>query len=278
MIKIFLTVRNRFGITVKCLEAIRRHTTTPYQIYVYNNQTNYMVEEHFKYFCKLYMKGLITQVTFNTDASTFNAFSKATSCNMFGLQHEQDPDKGNVDFLLMLDNDIILTPEWDQTLLRAWKYVAKNKLNHIKVIGQLPGGIKHKSQEHQISPDLIGRAGMLGGSGLWSVRSNFFTDVGYLPLHQLVGHNKRHDQLYWQLLQKASGTRNYIMGLNKKLGIHCGSMAGSVCNVLTRQKPMKGKRDLSKICFEKADENIRSMDFDTFFAQIFDNKQLLADW
>jgi hypothetical protein len=278
MIKIFLTVRNRLGITIKCLEAIKRHTTIPHQIYVYNNQSNYLVEDHFKYFCKLYMKGLITQVTFNTDASTFNAFSKASACNMFGLQHEQDPKKSETDFILMLDNDIILTPDWDQLLLRAWKYVKKNKLNHIKVIGQLPGGIKHKNEEHRITEDLIGHAGMLGGSGLWSVRSNFFTDVGLLPLNQLVGQNKRHDQLYWQLLQKASGSRHYIMGLDKKLGIHCGSMAGSVCNVLTRNRTTKGNKKLNLICFEEADNAIKRMDFDTFFEKIYNNKQLIADW
>jgi len=276
MIKIFLTVRNRFGITVKCLEAIKRHTTTPYQIYVYNNQTNYLLDEHFKYFNKLFVKGLITQLTFNTDASTFNAFSKATSCNMFGLQHEQDPEKEKCDFLLMLDNDIILTPGWDEYLRRAWAYVRKNKLDYIKVIGQLPGGIKSKKEEHPISKDLMGRAGILGGSGLWSVRTNFFTDVGLLPLHHLIGQNKRHDQLYWQLLGKASGGKPYIMGLNKKLGIHCGKIAGSVCNILTRQR-MK-KKDLSQICFKEGDENIRSMDFDTFYAQIQDNKKLISDW
>jgi len=275
MIKIFLTVRNRFGITVKCLEAIKRHTTKPYQIYVYNNQTNYMIEEHFKFFCKLYMKGFITQLTFNTDASTFNAFSKASTCNMFGLQHEQDPEKDKCDFLLMLDNDIILTPGWNEKVSQAWRYIRKNKLNHIKVVGQLPGGIKQKNQEHQIAPGLIGRAGMLGGSGLWTVRPNFFTDVGLLPLKTLVGQNKRHDQLYWQLLQKASGTRSYIMGLNQKLGIHCGKLAGSVCNVLTKQR---GKKNLNDICFSEADENIRNKNFDEFYKQIFENKQLLADW
>ena len=275
MIKIFLTVRNRFGITVKCLEAIKRHTSTPYQIYVYNNQTNYLLDEHFKYFQKLFSKGLITQLTFNTDASTFNAFSKATSCNMFGLQHEQDPEKDKCTFLLMMDNDIILTPGWDDYLKRAWAYVRKNQLNYIKAIGQLPGGIKSKKEEHRIAKDLLGRAGVLGGSGLWSVRPNFFTDVGLLPLNQLVNQNKRHDQIYWQLMAKASGRKPYIMGLDKKLGIHCGKMAGSVCNVLTRQR---GKKDLSKICFKEGDDNIRSMDFDTFFAQIQDNKKLIADW
>jgi hypothetical protein len=219
---------------------------------------------------------LIAQVTFNSDTSTFNAFSKASACNMFGLQHEQDPKKDDCSFILILDNDIILTPKWDKVIQQGWNYVKQKNLNYIKVIGQLPGGIKSKSEEHKISQDLIGRAGVLGGSGLWTVRSNFFTDVGLLPLNQLVNQNKRHDQLYWQLLAKASPGKHYIMGVNKKLGIHCGKMVGSVCNVLTRQRPQN--RDLNAINFKKSDDVIRSMDFDTFFENIQNNQQLIADW
>lgn len=277
MIKIFLTVRNRFGITVKCLEAIRRHTTTPYQIYVYNNQTNYQIDEHFKYFCKLYSKGLITQLTFNTDESTFNAFSKATASNIFGLQHEQDPQKDEYEFLLMLDNDIILTPSWNEYVSSAWKFVNKKKLKNIKVIGQLPGGIKSVKEKHQINLDLLGKVGSLGGSGLWTVKPNFYTDVGLLNLNQLVGLYKKHDQLYWQLLSKSAGNKPYIMGLNKKLGIHCGRLSGSVCNTLTRQKRASSK-DLSKIHFSESDENIRKMNFDEFYQKIFDNSSLISDW
>jgi hypothetical protein len=276
MIKIFLTVRNRLAMTIKCIEAIQRHTTKPYQLYVYNNQTNYRVDEHFNYFSKLYTKGLITQVTFNTDISTFNAFSKATTCNMFGLQHLQDPKKSECEFIIMLDNDIILTPDWDVIVSRAWKYINKNKLKHIKIVGQLPGGIKGRSETHKIGDNLIGRCGTLGGSGLWTVRNNFFTDVGLLDLNQLVGHNKKHDQFYWQRLQKASGTRHYIMGLNQKLGIHCGKLCGSVCNTLTRQKNKKVA--LERIKFKESDNNIRSMDFNTFYEKIKENKRLNADW
>jgi hypothetical protein len=195
---------------------------------------------------------------------------------MFGLQHEQDPRKDDYEFLLMLDNDIILTPGWDLELKRAWKYIRKNKLKHVKVVGQLPGGIKSKKEEHKISDDLIGRVGVLGGSGLWSVRSNFFRDVGYLNLNELVNHNKRHDQLYWRSLQKASGGRPYIMGINKKLGVHCGKLAGSICNTLTRER--NKAKAMERIKFEKGDANIREMDFDTFYTKIHKDKQLIGDW
>ena len=278
MIKIFLTVRNRLSMTKKCIQAIQNHSTLPYQLYVYNNQTNYKLDEHYRYFYNLQNNGQVTQVVFNTDASVYNAFSKASACNMFGLWHQQDPNRKNFIFLLMLDNDIILTPSWDKNLLAGWKYVKNKKMNNIKVIGQLPGGIKNRTETHDISGEIKARAGKLGGSGLWSVRTNFFDDVGFLSLPLLVGQNKRHDQLYWRLLDKSSGGHPYILGLNKKIGIHCGSMAGSVCNKLTRNYKMKEDQKLDAIKFEHAEEKIDSYTFSEFFKLIYNDKSLLSDW
>lgn len=275
MIKIFLTVRNRLAITKKCIHALKEHSSIAHKIYVYDNQTNYLLEHHFKYFCKLYAKRMISQVTFGTNDSTFNAFSKASSCNFFGLQHEQDPKKDEYNFLVMLDNDIIVTPGWDATLHKAWKHVAKHNMKDIKVIGQLPGGIKRTTENVDIG-EMKGRVGKLGGSGLWSVRPNFFRDVGFLDLKKLVGHDKKHDQLYWTLMEQATNGRSYIMGLNQKLGIHCGRQAGSVCNRLTRNRADKDK--LEKIKFKEPEEIIGSVDFDTFFKEIYNDKKLLNDW
>jgi len=275
MIKIFMTVRNRLEITKKAIEALERHSVLKYQLYVYDNQTNYLIEEHFEYFMRLYSEGKITQVTFNTDASTFNAFSKASSCNAFGLQHNQDPKKDSYDYLVMLDNDIIVVPNWDAKLKRGWEFVTKSKLNNIKVIGQLPGGIKNRTDRYEFK-GMVARAGKLGGSGLWSVRPNFFDDVGVLPLKQLVGQNKRHDQMYWGLMSKASGGKPYILGLKTKLGIHCGRMAGSVCNRLTRNRGNKNKSKV--ICFEEQENNIGKISFDDFYTKIINNKNLLMDW
>ena len=270
-----MTVRNRLSITKKAIEAIERHSDLKYQLYVYNNQTNYMIDSHFDYFMRLYNERRITQVTFNTDESTFGAFSKATACNMFGLQHEQDPKKDSYDFLVMMDNDIIVTPAWDVKLKKAWKFVNKSKLNHIKVIGQLPGGIKNRNERYEFD-GLIGRCGKLGGSGLWSVRPNFFSDVGLLPLQQLVGHDKKHDQLYWGLLSKRSGGKSYIMGLRTKLGIHCGRMAGSVCNRLTRNRGNKDKE--KRICFEEQENKLSKIEFDDFYEKIINDSYLIKDW
>lgn len=279
MIKIFLTVRNRLAITKKCIHALKEHSRIKHSIYVYNNQTNYLLDEHFGYFYKLFEKGYISQVSFLSDESTFNAFSKASACNFFGLQHEQDPNKDKYNFIVMLDNDIIVTPGWDEYLHKAWSFVAQNKMKYIKVIGQLPGGIKNKKETITIDPkdNFIGRTGKLGGSGLWSVKSNFFSDVGFLNLKNLIGHDKKHDQLYWRMLEKSTNGHPYIMGINKKLGIHCGKQAGSVCNKLTRG-PKKKDEKLELIKFPKAEEMISKVDFKAFYEAISNNKSLMNDW
>jgi len=242
MIKIFLTVRNRLAMTKKCIYALKAHSTLPHQIYVYNNQTNYLIKEHFEYFCKLYIKNYVSQVTFTTDESNFNAFSKASTCNFFGQQHGMDPQKDKYMFLLFLDNDIIVTPNWDEKLKQAWKNVVKNKLKNIKIIGQLPGGIKEIT----------------------------------LPLKQLVGCDKRHDQIYWSLLGQSTGGKPYIMGLKEKLGVHCGKLAGSVCNKLSRNRGKANKSELIK--FEQAEEKISNMTFEEFYKLIFNDKILIKDW
>lgn len=275
MIKIFISVRNRLAITKKCIQALRKHSKLPHQIYVYDNQTNYLVDEHFEYFRNMYKKGVISQVTFTTDESTFNAFSKASTCNMFGQQHEQDPKKDSYYFLVFMDNDIIVTPDWDKKLYQAWTFVNKKKKDYIKVIGQLPGGIKNRKEVIEMK-GMRGKVGRLGGSGLWSVRPNFFRDVGFLDLRQLVGSDKRHDQLYWAKLQKASKGEAYILGLREKLGIHCGRRAGSVCNRLTRNKGNPKKKDMIK--FPDQEEKLDGIPFDEFYESIINDKFLVSDW
>ena len=129
---------------------------------------------------KRYAKGDISQITFTSEATTFNAFSKASTSNFFGLQHEQDPNKNKYLFLVLMDNDIIVTPGWDLKIRAAWQYIVRNKMRNIKVVGQRPGGIKNVDKKaHKIAGEMTAKVGRLGGSGLWSVRPDFFRDVGF---------------------------------------------------------------------------------------------------
>lgn len=279
MIKIFLSVRNRLAMTKKCIEALERHTELPYHLYVYNNQTNYRVKEHWNYFRNLYEEGRVSQVTFNTNESTFHAFSKASSFNQWGLQHEMDPKRNEFDFLVCLDSDIILLKKWDLRLKVSWDYVKEKKLKNIKIIGQLPGGIKNRVETIHIIPDkLKSRLGKLGGSALWSLRPNFFSDVGFIPLSAVMGRHKGHDQSIWKLCSRATNGNPYILGLKAKLGVHCGKMSGSVCNRLTRQAHTPEKIMLDGIKFEKQESKLEALTFDEFYSQIVEDQNLIKDW
>jgi hypothetical protein len=275
--KIMLTVRNRLSITQKCIQSIEKNAVENYQIFVYENLSNYKIEEHFEYFGKLYKEGRISQVTFNTKESTFNAFSKAVSSNMFGLQHESDPDKDKVDTLLILDNDVIIIhKKFDKLLRRCWKDIKRKKMKNIKIIGQRPGGIKHTQPVEGGIAGVSCIQGRLGGSGLWCLKPDFYNDIGYLSLKSLVGKNKMHDQLTWSACEKATKGQPYIIGLTgKKIAVHCGKTAGSICNNLTK---IKNKSVMEKIKFKEADKEIEEMSYDEFLAKIKNDKYLMNDW
>jgi len=276
MIKIFLTVRNRLAITKKCIEALKKHSTIDHQIYIYDNLTNYKVKEHHEYFYNLLKNGLVSQVTFNTQDSTFNAFSKAVSCNQFGYNHMMDPKWKECDFLSFIDNDIIVTQEWDQKILEVMALCKSTNRDHIHVFAQYPGGIKGK---HEIPEKIRGKklkTGKLGGSGFWNVRTSFFKDVGYLDLKLLVGLSKRHDQLYWALLEKASKGKDYIIGLEDDLRVHCGMISGSVCNVLTKNRTNENRYELIK--FKDSEDKIDNLSFDEFMKTITNNTSLDNSW
>ena len=134
MIKIFFSVRNRLSISCKAITSLVKHSTIPLSIYVYDNNSSYMVDEHYMYFNLLMQKKIIDQVCFTSQRSTFKAFSKASTCNFFGLQHQIDPKKDSYDFLLFMDNDMIVLPNWDTILKQAWEDVKKLNLNNIKII------------------------------------------------------------------------------------------------------------------------------------------------
>lgn len=271
MIKIMMTVRNRFELTKKSIEGLYKHTKHKFQLYVYDNLTDYRVKDHYEFFHKLYEKGLISQITFNTKESTFDAFSKSIASNQFGYNHLMDPQKNKYPFLLILDNDMIVTPEWDKYILMAWRDIKKYKLNNIKIIGQNPGGIKYATKcEHRIA-GVSSKIGKLGGSGFWAIRNNFFDEIGFLPIENFVGINKKHDQYYWKKLDSYNKGKPYILGLDHTLAIHTGSSFGSVCNKLTKDKN-------SDISFKEQEEKLSKLSFDEFYSKVVKNKKMKNDW
>jgi hypothetical protein len=268
MIKIAITVRNRLGITKKCIEALLQHTTIPHQIYIYDNLTDYKLENHFAFYHTLLKKKLIHQVTFNTNESCYGAFSKAISLNQFGLNHEQDPDKNKCEMLVTLDNDIIVMPKWHEILLRAFQDINQQKIKNVYVIAQYLGGaIKYGKWLDKEIAGYKAYHGKLGGSCLWASRTNFYDKVGYLDPKPLVGFNKKHDQHYWTKMETLTHGSPYILGLDAPLLLRGGPIAGSVCNVIGYgSQPHK----LKQVQYQENDEYINSMNFQTFYRKLYE--------
>jgi len=277
MIKIMVTIRNRFEISKKCIEALLRHTNGPRQIYVYDNLTSYRIKDHWDYFQNLYENNKITQYTCNTKESTFNAFSKAVACNTFGQLHSMDPNKDKIEFLVFMDNDMFVLPDWDDLIRKAWKDVERLKLKNIKIVTQSPGGIKNRKDLPAKIAGHTASIGILGGSGFWTVKNNFFDDVGYLSIPPLVGHDKKHDQMYWSLLSKVSNKSPYIIGLQTVFVLNCGGrVSGSICNVLTRYRNDPQLKTL--IENREVDEKIGKQSFEEFYREIMKLKGGLRCW
>ena len=77
-------------------------------------------------------------------------------------------------------------------------------------------------------------------------------------------------------MDQKSNKEPYIMGLGVKLGVHCGKVAGSVCNRLTANRSNPKREKL--IQFKEAEKNIGSQNFDEFFKSISVDNSLIRDW
>lgn len=257
-----------------CMLALFKHSELEHQIYVYDNLTDAKLEEHFALWHKLYEKGLIKQVTFTTKESTFDCFSKVVASNLFAFQHSQDPNKDKCDFLVLLDNDVLVTPGWDSILKRAWTDVLKHSLKQIKIISQLPGSIMERKEISQKIAGVRCEVGKLGGSELWCVRNDFFEKIGLLQTRNFVGASKRYDQSYWYLAERAASGKPYILGLDHKLGIHCGSLTYSTCNILTKKGPQTDLKEVEK----QTDKYIEGLTFQEFYDAVSTDEVLLKEW
>jgi len=264
MIKICVTVRNRLEITKKCIEAISKHTEQPFQIHLYDNLTSHHLKDHVDYYLKMFRYDIITKFVMNSAASTFDCFSKVCAFNEFGRDHEQDPDKYNIDLLVLLDNDMIVTPGWDAAAVSVIKELDKHK--NIHIVTQCPGGVSDRKETIKVG-NFDCDVGVHGGSGLWILKPTFFRDIGFLDCSLVQGINKKHDQNYWRQIEKVTHGKKYSLAIHHIMALHTGSIySGSVCNVLT-----KDKLDLKNIRFEEENKKIKDMTFYDFYNEIKDN-------
>ena len=240
------TVRNRLQMTKYTLEQLFRSVNFnnwELEIFLYDNLSEFDMEERAQYYGKLLRERWLTQVTFNTKGSTDNAFSKAAANNQFADFHMNSLDKRSIRYLIMMDNDMLCLPGWLEQFDKAWKDVRSDpKLKkEISIVTQHPGGVMGRKR-FSINGTEYTR-GTSGGSGLWIVKNDFYDRIGKLNLAKLVGKNKAHDQHYWYRIQRKTGVYNYAVTVFCQKVLHLGGICGSVCNSLHQN----GGRNLHQV-------------------------------
>lgn len=245
-VRVMFTVRNRFAMTKYTLENLFRSVdknTWKLEVFLYDNLSEFDMEERAVHYIRLLESNKLAQVTFNTKDSTNNAFSKAASNNQFADFHMNSLDRKEIRYVVMMDNDMLCLPGWLDLFDKAWRDIdsVDNLKNEISVVTQHPGGVVGKVPVKINGTEY--KRGTSGGSGFWVVKSNFFNKVGKLDLNSLVGRNKGHDQRYWYKIQKKTGVYKYIMTVPCQKILHLGGICGSVCNVLQR----KGEMELHRV-------------------------------
>lgn len=271
-IAVFITVRNRLAITKKCIESLYLNTNRPIHLFVFDNCMSTRLDEHFIYFCNLYKVGRLQKYVVNTVTSTYNAFSKAMSFNEFGLFIESHPNKNEYEWLLCLDNDMIIIQKgWDDYIASMFNEVDKHEGNTIQIVTQYPGGVS--GSDHMFGNIKV-RVGVNGGSGFWNIRPDFFSKVGLLEPEPLLGISKRHDIHYWEKLNKFSRGQPYTVAIDLPLALHvayCNGMDLSVCKAIRNDHA-------SNVDFESFDALVEGLQYDDFLEWIKRDEDVFRRW
>ena len=228
MIKVFLSVRNRLGLTKQCLEALRRYTKAPLEIYVFDNLTEpRLLAEHAAFFADKILRGEIAQYVINTAASTHGSFSLCAAATQFADQYARDA-RGTCKMILQLDNDVIVEGGWDSSVRLIWDAVKKAGIDTVQYVSPFVWG-SHKTDV------MVGEVpvcvGLMGGSAFMAMQPDFYSTIGMPEPRLLRGKCKGYDRwLGWHI--EAKIPESYAATADLPLATHCGPLVASICNRL----------------------------------------------
>jgi len=271
IIRVMISTRERLEYTIKCIQALERFTKNDLEIFLFDDRSKENLAERFQYYKYLVENNKIAHLEILPSDSkiSFNTFGKAVSWNIFGYISSFMFPEQYFDWILLIDNDIIVRKEgWDTKLIETWRRINQYKeLKTIQVVTQAPGGIMGEKLEFDLEDGYKIRVGSAGGSGFWFLKKDYFKNMGLLPLKFLIGKSKGHDQLSWQLHQLRTNSRRYVAGLWDKLALHIGHNR-SICNYLTwgREKKTapgdKIRADRIKEAIEKEENKLKQISLD----------------
>jgi hypothetical protein len=142
--KIFVSVRDRFESTIRCIDSLIATTMGHAEIFIFDNNSFEDLSKLMSYYHKIASVGNIGGFYLNRDGALKDVYwSKAFSwiqfLNIIGMYPENERK-----YIVMVDNDVMFTPNWLQASIALLESPLANSLN-IKVACPWNGCPKYQS-------------------------------------------------------------------------------------------------------------------------------------
>jgi len=286
-LSVIVITRDRNILTQKTIESVRKTMKLfkSVDIYVFDNLSN-PNPERISLFSKLLSNKYIQYYSYDTNTSLCDCFGKAVVIQRW-IKIMQDQhtlrkfiDKGEnklKDYYMILDNDVILGPNFDKYFLAANEALKKSEPN-LHFFVKFIGGIPKASREHPITrthtikcsdgEEFQVMAAVHGGGGCcWIFDYEKLCKLQW-PTESILNtykKYKRQDTTAWGLIKAKFGNvpTRYVGGIippdpENPLVLHIGEvLQTSMCNVLTRQGPKAYNRE--KHNFELRELELKNM-------------------
>lgn len=263
-----LPTRDRIILTQKTIDSLLSFSSVfkNIHIYVFDNLscTN---KERILYFYQLLEEGKIKYYSHDTSVSLTNCFGKSViferwlNMMMNDYNIKQSKMLDNKNYYLLIDNDVIVGPNWDKYFLSASEFIetsGKEKLLYFFI--QYPGGVPKIHRDKIFTKYIVQNKylnnknyeltsyGSGGGSGFWFMNTKQLMMMNSLWNYRMISdtHNqfKKHDTSTWFAIKKKHGAIKYTAAIKAEqpLVLHLGGVIGSICNVLTSKQNYDEKR------------------------------------
>ena len=247
VLNVMLTCRERTYFTQKVIEALHENTSKFHKIniYCYDNLSD-LGSGRMSIFEELLEEKKIVYYSYDTTTSTNKSFPKSIIYNDWFYKmatFNKMPNTDETRYYLMIDNDMVVCPYWDEFFLSA----ADHALPSTRYLVKRPGGmvarrgkIHTKEVENRYNKeekfDLM-YASFGGGSGFWFMNQNMLNKHVWIQNVAVssYGNHRGDDIAIWRAIDKFNGKQTqYVAGITalkeKPLVLHMGSVLGSMCN------------------------------------------------
>lgn len=257
-LSVCIPCRDRTILTQKCIDSIwiNSNSFNKIDIYIFDNLSE-VTYDRIELFHRMLDNRKICYYSYDTITSTHECFGKASIflrwCMMMEVDHKlrdyvDNEENSYEQYFLLLDNDFVLCPKWDEYFISASKTMF-NKEKFLHYLVPYPGGIpdKYRGPEkavytvencfNNLEKFKVKMASGGGSSGFWftNFRNLMRLKWNIETLGKVYHLSKRQDTETWNLIRKRCGEVEYVGAIKAKndipLALHLGK-GYSICNRL----------------------------------------------